>query len=179
MKKLFALLMLCLFLLNVLGYYGVLVGLQAKNTKSLIARFDNDDYSRQHEITIKVPITVPYASDSREYTRVDGEFEHQGEIFRMVKQKLQQDTLFIVCVKDNTSKGLKQVLTDYVASFTDKPATEKSQTQLLQNFIKDFIATTTQLQSNTTGWNSELPQSVRVPMYQSIGLTLSNPPPQV
>ena len=35
------------------------------------------------------------------YERVNGEFEHNGEFFKLVKQKLENDTLNIVCIKDH------------------------------------------------------------------------------
>lgn len=178
-KRTFVIIMLFLFLLNVLGYYGVLVGLQIKNTQNLSAQFDEDDYSRQHEVTIKVPITVPYQSDTREYVRVDGEFEHEGDVYKMVKQRLQRDTLYIVCVKDNTSKKINQALKDYVKTYTDKPSNEKSQTKVLQNLIKDYISTSTVLQSNNAGWNYELPEGSMLNAYESVSIQLNNPPPQV
>jgi hypothetical protein len=171
--------MLFLFLLNVLGYYGVLVGLKIKNTQNLSAQFDEDDYAREHEVTIKVPITVPYQSDTREYVRVDGEFEHEGDVYKMVKQRLQRDTLYIVCVKDNTSKKINQALKDYVKTYTDKPSSEKSQTNVLQNLIKDYITTSTVLQSTNAGWNYELPEGSMLNAYESVSIQLNNPPPQV
>jgi hypothetical protein len=142
-KRGFTLFLLALFLLNVLGYYGVLVGLQIKNAQNLSAQFDEDDYAREHEVTIKVPLAIPYQSDSREYVRVNGEFEHEGDVYKMVKQRLQRDTLYIVCVKDNTSKKINQALKDYVKSYTDKPLNQKGNTKTTQNFIKDFISTAT------------------------------------
>ncbi|MBX2896697.1 MAG: hypothetical protein KF763_14725 [Cyclobacteriaceae bacterium] len=179
MKRSFALFMMLLFLLNVLGYYGVLVGLQLKNKQNLQAQFDSDEYERQHEVTIKVPLTIPYATDSKEYTRVDGEFEHEGEVYRMVKQKLQSDTLYIVCVKDATSKDIKQALAEYVKSFTDKPASEKSQTKTLQNFSKDYINTTTSLQNKTVGWNNAVTHGERVVAYPTRIADTTSPPPKV
>lgn len=179
MKRLFAILMLFVFLLNVLGYYGILMGLKRKHTQTLLAKFDEDDYARQHEVIIKVPITIPYATDSKEYVRVDGEFEYNGEVYRIVKQKLQSDTLHIVCFKDFTSKALKQTLTDYVKSFTDKPSSEKNQTKVLQNLIKDFMAATISLQPINTGWNYELYPSCISNVFQSISIPLTSPPPQV
>lgn len=170
--------MMLLFLLNVLGYYGVLEGLQLKNRQNLQALFDSDEYERQHEVTIKVPLTVPYATDSKEYTRVDGEFEHQGEIYRMVKQKLQSDTLYIVCVKDETSRDIKQALAEYVKSFTDKPASEKSQSKTLQNLIKDYIATSTVLQHSQSGWSYTLPQGELVVSYPAWTSQSTSPPPK-
>jgi hypothetical protein len=170
--------MMLLFLLNVLGYYGVLVGLQLKNKQDLQAQFDSDEYERQHEVTIKVPLTIPYATDSKEYSRVDGEFEHEGDVYRMVKQKLQSDTLYIVCVKDATSKDIRQALAEYVKSFTDKPASEKSQSKTLQNFIKDYIATTTSLQSKSSGWSNNVTHSEKVVAYPNGIANVTSPPPK-
>ncbi|MBL7863221.1 MAG: hypothetical protein JNJ65_18825 [Cyclobacteriaceae bacterium] len=178
MKRGFSIFLLAIFLLNVLGYYGVFVGLQFKNIQELQARFDDDDYAREYEVTIKVPITIPYATDSRDYTRVDGEFEHQGEVYRMVKQKLQKDTLYIVCVKDLTSKDIKQALADYVKTFTDKPVNEKSQAKSLQNLIKDYIVTSTTLESTSDGWNHVLILFAKEIALRSLSIPLNSPPPK-
>lgn len=179
MKRGLTLLMLSIFLLNVLGYYGVFVGLQFKNKRDMQARFDNEDYAPSQEVTIKVPLTVPYATDSREYTRVDGEFEHQGETYRMVKQKLQRDTLYIVCFKDDASHDIKQALADYVKTFTDKPATEKSNSKTVQSLIKDYIVSSTSLQSVSEGWNNVLTQGTRITEYTSLRIQLAGPPPKI
>ncbi len=178
MKRGLTLLMLSIFLLNVLGYYGVFVGLQFKNKREMQARFDKEDYSPAQEVTIKVPLTVPYATDSREYTRVDGEFEHQGDTYRMVKQKLQRDTLYIVCVKDNASQNIKQALTDYVKTFTDKPVGEKSNSKTAQNLIKDYIVSSTTLQSVSDGWFKVLTPGTLVAEYTTICNQLVGPPPK-
>jgi len=178
-KRGFTLFLLALFLLNVLGYYGVFVGLQFKNMREMQAKFDIGDYARTQEVTIKVPLAIPYASDSREYTRVDGEFEHQGETYRMVKQKLQRDTLYIVCVKDNTTKDIKQALADYVKTFTDKPVGEKSSSKSVQNLIKDYIVSATSLQSMSDGWNNAIIPGTHSKEYRSHSIQLNSPPPKV
>jgi hypothetical protein len=177
-KRGFTIFLLVLFLLNVLGYYGVFVGLQFKNSREMQSRFDNEDYARTQEITVKVPLTVPYATDSREYTRVDGEFEHQGEVYRMVKQRLQSDTLYIVCVKDNTSKDIKQALVDYVKTFTDKPVNEKGQSKTTQNLIKDYIVESTSLLTTSNGWHKILTLGTHLDAYKSLSISFNSPPPR-
>jgi len=178
-KRGLTIVLLVLFLLNVLGYYGVFMGLQFVNEREMRALFDDDNFLPEEEITIKVPITVPYATDAREFTRVDGEFEHQGETYRMVKQRYISDTLHIVCVKDNTSKEIKQALNDYVKSFTDKPSSEKGSTKTIQNFIKDYIPCFTVLQSEESGWNKVLSYRTHTSMYESLAIQLNSPPPKV
>jgi hypothetical protein len=154
-KRGFTIFLLALFLLNVLGYYGVFLGLQVNNTRAMQARFDTDSYDQFHEVTVKVPLTVAYLNDSRDYVRVDGEFEHEGEVYRMVKQRYQSDTLYIVCVKDKASKKINQALTDYVKTFSDKPAGEKGNTKTIQNFIKDYMTHHHRVATGRyDGWNN-------------------------
>lgn len=151
-KKFLTLSLLALFLLNVLGYYGVFVGLQVKSGQVMRERFDSQNYSVEQEVTIKVPITIPYATDSRGYERVDGEFEHHGQMYRLVKQKLQSDTLFIVCIKDNQAEKINQALEDYVKTFTDKPFNAKQNVKA-QTFSKDYISTSISIQTLAAGWD--------------------------
>lgn len=134
------------------GYYGVFVGLKFSSQVAMREQFDDESYAND-EVTIKVPIAIPYAADSKGYERVDGEFEHNGQIYRLVKQKLQSDTLFIVCVKDNQTQKINQELADYVKSYTDKPFSAKQSTKTISIFSKDFISTTTSIESASTGWN--------------------------
>ncbi len=171
--------MLGLFLLNVLGYYGLFMGLELANQREMQSLFDDHNFVPEQEITIKVPITIPYATDSREFTRVDGEFEHEGEVYRMVKQRYISDTLYIVCVKDNTSKEIKQALADYVKSFTDKPSSEKGNTKNVQSFIKDYISCSTVLQSIENGWHNVLNYPGHTSVFESLVIQLNTPPPKV
>lgn len=178
MKKGFTIFLLTLFLLNVLGYYGIFLGLQFQNEKEMKALFDEDIYELGHEITIRIPLTLPYGTETHEYTRVDGEFEYNGEMYRMVKQRYLDGALQLVCVKDNQSKKIKQALSQIVKSFTDKPSTEKSSTKTIQTFIKDFMSTTTSLQSDVSGWNNSLIYISQERVYQSLAVELSSPPPK-
>lgn len=178
MKRSFTLFLLALFLLNVLGYYGIFMGLQFKNGLEMRTSFDNEAYARSQEMTIKMPLAVPYSTGSGEYVRVDGEFEHNGQTYRMVKQRLQHDTLYIVCVKDNASQEMKQALADYVKSFSDKPSSEKGNSKTIQNFIKDYMSTFTVIQSVESGWNTSFTFGSSTPAYQSLEVTHTSPPPR-
>jgi hypothetical protein len=150
-KRTITFILLLLFLLNIVGFYGVFVGLKLSTQAALRQQFDADNYANQ-EVTIKVPITLPYASDSKGYERVDGDFEHNGQVYRLVKQKLQSDTLYIVCVKDNHTQKINQVLADYVKSYTDKPSSTKQSTKTISVFSKDFLTTTTCVEISCGGW---------------------------
>jgi len=146
--------MLLLFLLNTVGFYGIFLGMQLRYAREANKQLDDGQYSASDAMTFKVPLSVPYASDNQEYQRVAGEFEHRGEVYRLVKQKLYHDTLYIVCVKDRESKKINQALDDYVKTFTDKPVNAKQQNnKLIQSFIKDFLTTGVVVETQALGWN--------------------------
>lgn len=159
MKRLISILLLFLFLLNVLGYYGVFMGLQVGSSINARTKLDRGDYATGNLITIKAPLTVPYSVDQNEYERVDGEFQHNGEYFRLVKQKLYKDTLFIVCIKDDGLRKMHQALADYVKTFTDSPVNSgksSSNGKSALTFIQDYISETTCLKFREYGWTKTL-----------------------
>jgi hypothetical protein len=151
MKKTVSIFLIAILLLNVMGYYGLFIGLQYKNSLQITQRLDANDYRHEETITLKVPLTIPYFGD-KEYERVDGEIEHKGEFYRLVKQKFEQDTLYIVCIKDARSKQINKALGNYVKTFTDQ-SSDRSDTKTVPHFIKDYITTSFNLGSSSTGWS--------------------------
>ncbi len=126
---------------NAIGYYGLFFGLALKNRNTLIERLDSDIYSGSDAITLKIPFSLPYSSPTQEnYKRVDGQFDHDGEIYRLVKQKLFQDTLYIVCIKDKEGKAIKDACRDFTKSLTDKPTNTKSDKTPSLLVVKDFLS---------------------------------------
>lgn len=140
-----------------MGFYGLFVGLRYKAKRDIVQRLDREQYSHEETITLKVPLSIPYISDDDSFERVNGEIEHEGEFYRLVKQKLVQDTLYIVCIKDHKSKTIKKALADYVKTFTDKPVDSKSQSKTQITFIKDFLPSLFAISNGSEGWNRSIP----------------------
>lgn len=142
-------------------------------------RLDNKQYSEHETVTLKVPMAVPYHIDVNEFERVDGEIEYKGEYYRLIKQKLEKDTLYIVCIKDQDSKRINQALADYVKTFTDKPANTKQSSKHLTSFIKDFLPSSVELANLSSGWDTTSPSSTEIDdFFSSVLLTVLSPPPQ-
>lgn len=178
MKKAIAIFLVLLLLFNALGFVGLFMGLRYKTSLDLVQRLDNLDYSEDETITLSMPISIPYHMDSEEYERVDGEIEHEGEFYRLIKQKLVKDTLYIVCIKDSKSKRIKQAFADYVKSFTDKPSnTSHPTTNILSTFIKDYIPQVFQVESSSNGWTQEVSVSSNpVVLLSSFSASIVHPP---
>ena len=178
MKGSIAILLIFLLLFNALGFYGLFVGLRYKTASDLVARLDKQQYLDEETVTLKIPMAIPYHLDS-DYERVDGEIEHGGEFYRLVKQKLQKDTLYIVCIKDYDSKRIKQALADYVKTFTDKPVDSNSAGKFLTNFIKDFLPTSLEIRPASAGWNYSVALADISDSFDSRSLAVFSPPPQI
>jgi hypothetical protein len=178
LKKLIAIFLVFLLLFNALGFVGLFMGLRFKTSQDLVQRLDNRDYSDDETVTLKVPMAIPYHIDSEEFERVDGEIEHQGEFYRLVKQKLMKDTLYIVCIKDMASKRLKQALADYVKTFTDKPSTSNHHNaKITSAFIKDYIPQPFSVEFASTGWTQEVSvSSIPVVLLSSFSASIVHPP---
>ena len=177
-KRLFSIVMLIIFLLNVFGYYGIFVGLQFRNDLEANKWLDESKYSGADEVTLRIPISIPYLTDSKDFERVEGDFVHQGEVYRLLKQKYAGDTLTIVCVRDADAKKINQDLADYVKTFSDKPVNAKQQgAKSLMTFSKDYVTSTVSLEGSSSGWNLLVPYvNLTRPLISSILTGVKHPP---
>lgn len=151
--------MVVLFLFNVLGYYGILQGFKANSIVAWGAAEADEDLGAT--VTFKIPLTVPYGVDSREYQKIDGQFEYGGEVYQLVKQKLEKDVLYIVCVKDEASSMWGRAIADYVMTFGDSQDDTESST-IQPGIIKDFISISISVTRGNAGWDQLVGRSSRL-----------------
>lgn len=113
-------------------------GMQHQAKNDLLQRLDAHDYVEQEVVELRIPLTLPYPLHPRGFQRLDGEFQYQGESYELVKQKLENDTLFLVCIKDVESARIASVLFDYATIANDLPTGAKQALTFLGKLQKDF-----------------------------------------
>jgi hypothetical protein len=152
-KRLFASIMLLLFLLNVLGYYGVYIGLISKGADDLSSRMAERGEEPGAMVTFRIPLSVPYGVDSREFEPAKASFSYDGEVYQLVKQKLLKDTLYLVGIKNEQSSMWGKALAEYVMTFSDTPDDSSQELPAGQGFIKDFVSLSSiSVSRHTVGW---------------------------
>jgi hypothetical protein len=156
LKRIFSSVFIGLILLNVMGYYGVFLGLQYHHTRVLIRQFDAGAYDQTDALTVKIPFKTDSHLSSEVYERVDGDFERNGEVYRLIKQRHYRDTFHIVYIKDKTGTALQQALVDYVKTFAEAPADDGHETTALPLFIKEYIIRNFAVQAATAGWEQSI-----------------------
>jgi hypothetical protein len=178
-KRSVAILLVFLLLFNALGFYGLLEGWRYKNSQELVRRLDNRQYSPGETIIIKVPFHLPYQLDNDDYQRVDGEIAYQGDYYRLVKQKFENDTLYIVCIQDHESKRINQALADYVKTFTDKPVDAKHSKQTGVTFIKDFLPSVLAISHVSNGYYYAIENLPASEVLVDRSRSVFTPPPKI
>jgi hypothetical protein len=179
LKKAVSIFLVLLLLFNGLGFYGLLQGLRYRSARNLVARLDKDQYSRDETVTIKIPFAIPYQLKSNEYERVDGEIKYEGEFFRLVEQKLEGDTLFIVCIRDHATSRIEEAITDHVKTFTDNPVNSKNTSKTFASFFKDFLPTSTGITHVSDGWSYSVSTQSPPEHFYNRSLAVFTPPPKI
>lgn len=155
MKRLVSILLLLIFLFNVGGYYIVFIGLHHRSDLLLTKKIESDQFSDDELVELKIPVTLPYPIFENGFERVDGKFEHNGIFYKLVKQKLERDTVYIVCVRDIESREIAKTLKDYVAKTNDLPLNSKA-LNIFGKFLKDFQNTESSTLDQRNGWSYEI-----------------------
>lgn len=154
-----------------------MMGKQAN--QKLLNRLEANQYSEGETIVLTIPLSMPYPTYQNGFERVDGEFEYQGEHYKLVKQKLENDTLFIVCIKDQESKKIFTALADFSKLANNLPAGSKQALNYLSKLFKDFTTTDVFESSSQQPLLSTIKYfNIRFSLL-SISYPIDSPPPQV
>ena len=168
-----------LFVFQFVGYYFIYVGLRYQAKSELMARLDTKEYSSEETITLKIPFTLPYWMDSRGYERVHGDFQYRGEFYQLVQQKLEMDTLYVVCIKDASERKLHQAMTDYVKLTNDIPASSQNNVKLFGSLMKDYVkGNGTEILEIQQGWSQAYSFGDHCFHLLSIASPVFSPPPE-
>lgn len=142
MKRLTAIFLLLIFLFNTGGYYLAFWAIKQHAKENLLERLNASQYNKEESVIFTVPFSLPYPVSDGSYEPVHGDFEYAGEYYKLVKQKLVNDTLFIICVRDKETKHIEETLSDYARSANNLPVGSEQAFNFLSKLFKDFHSET-------------------------------------
>jgi hypothetical protein len=147
---------LALLVLNAGGYYWLLIQTQQRDREEAEVFWQERQNAQEDLITMKIPLAVPYWQGQVEFESATGQVHFQGEYYQLVQQKLQNDTLHVVCVRDGQAKARHQALAEFVQQFAQTGDDEEGDSaSLLKNFSKDYLSKVIQLAIGYTGWEAD------------------------
>lgn len=100
--------------------------MQQKANEQLEATLDHNLYDNSQLIELKVPMNLPYQTDWASYQRCDGEIEIKGTLYKYVKRKISNDTLFVMCIPDSKKMHLENAKNDFFKVTNDLSQNSKS-----------------------------------------------------
>ncbi len=119
MKKLTAIFLILIFLFNLGGYRIWFYFEQQRSDKSIEAFIDKEEYNESDLITIKVPLSLPYQTDTKEFERISGEVNFNGKIYKYVKRRIENGEFVLMCLPDKNKMQIEKVKEDFFKNATD------------------------------------------------------------
>jgi hypothetical protein len=107
----------------------------------LLNRFDTRQYDRNELVVLSIPLNLPYPVETSEPERVDVKFDYDNETYRLVQRRFENDTIFLVCIRDLESTRISNNLTEYINLTQELPGSNKEAISFLSKLNKDFTKT--------------------------------------
>jgi len=178
MKKAIASAMLLLFLFNLGGYYMVFSLLQMQAGRQLSLRLETDEANEQETVEVKVPLNLPYPITSSGFERVEGTVKSGDRYFQLLKQKIENDTLTLVLVKDDRSNHLEEVIYELDEQHSSGTPSDGALT-LSFKLLQEFISASETLTSGNNPWSREITLSEAVRFLLPSDIPGTPPPPRI
>jgi len=122
-----------------LGYYGIFIYREFVLKTNINYTLDYSKVSDDKLFLIKISNPLYHQIDRPEL-RTEGEIEHEGKFYTMVKQKLANDTLYVYFINNIEKEKLYNELSIHNdVHVADKATNSKKTENLLQSFIKEYL----------------------------------------
>ncbi len=178
MRKLSAIVLSLVFLMYHLGYYGVYLTTLYQLDKSWADKIEQDLLSSKELLRASLPISLPYRPDQSQFQAASGTVEIDGKYFRIVKQKYAKDTLHILYAPDSTLEGLQESFEDWMASITQKPASQKGNHTFWKSVSKDFLMVYSTFRAAYVTENHLTHNGIYIYSSYEVFINLLSPPPE-
>ncbi|MEP7144725.1 MAG: hypothetical protein ABI707_17715 [Ferruginibacter sp.] len=151
MRKLTAILLIALFAFNLFGYRVLFYFAQQQSDISIEKNLDANQYNEEDLITIKIPMSIPYQIERKDFERFDGEVNLNGKMYRYVKRKVCDGNLILLCLPDHNKMHLETAKNDLFKKANDlqnsaskksgnsKPASEKNLSSEYNQYIAEYL----------------------------------------
>ena len=125
MKKPIAILLLTVHLFNLGGYSLIFRYLIRQSNTKFVKQLDRHAYNDADLVEISIPLHLPYSQNSSAFERIDGSVENNGIHYNLVKQRIHNDTLYIMCLPNEQKTQLAKGKTRYAEEVNDFSSNKK------------------------------------------------------
>ncbi len=180
MRKTISILLLSVFLYNMLGYQVIFYFRTQAIEQEINRTIDQGAVDESQLRVFKVPVPVYHQTDQG-FERVNGSLEYEGRFYEMVKRKLENDTIYIYCLRNEQKRELVSKLNDHVQMHVanlegHKPAKpEKPLPALLKEYLPHVQGQLPRPEGRPAGTPEGKPYLVH---FSTLSLPFPTPPPE-
>lgn len=138
MRILSAILFLSILLFNSGGYRFVMDSLEAHQNIKLEQQLDEKQYDESSLVEIRVPVSLPYQTDWKDFERVNGEVEFNGTHYKFVERKLQGGEMIYKCIPNEGKAQLVNARENFFKLVNDLQTQESSKKSATNHSVKTF-----------------------------------------
>ncbi len=140
MKQIAASIIILLLVFNWVGYGIVVNIMQQKSDIVLEKSLDKKGYKEEELMELKIPLHLPYQNSWASFERFDGEVNLDGVLYKYVKRKLANDTLYLLCLPNTKKMMLETAKNNFYKDVNDlsKKNNSKKSGAVSKNITADF-----------------------------------------
>ncbi len=179
MKKAVSIILLFCFAIFHFGYYAFYFSVNRSIENRWKDQIYGDQLAQLEEGILEIPLNAPYMANQEEFHATNTRFEKDGQYFRAIKQRYQNDTLQVVYVPDTSRKVLNSTVQKWITSLVeDALPQDQSGKNFLKLFAKDYIETAIVGLAVPSRLGYELLIGFIFSPYISPTFIIDSPPPQ-
>lgn len=145
LRKLLAITLLSIHLFNLTGYSFLFKYLIQQSDHEFARNTEHRHYGESDVMLVKIPMHLPYYGNWGHYEKVEGELEVNGIHYNYVKRKIDNDTVYLVCLPNQAKTQLYKDNVDYTKLLNDIPSGKKTgQSNLKKSFASEYNSRTVQ-----------------------------------
>lgn len=132
------------------------------------------------EQILEIPLNAPYLSNQEDFQATNTRFELEGNYYRAIKQRYQNDTLQVVYVLDTDRKVLDVTVKKWIFALAEDQLPQGQETSNLgMQFAKDYLGTGLLSFEGMCAPKFTTEIGLVFSTYLSPSFSLDSPPPQL
>lgn len=177
MKRSASIFFVALMIINTFGYYASVLVVQSSMQGYVRNKIAASAVELSGNLIIKLPLTLPYPIHSEEYLPASGKIEYNGKPYQMIKKRLYQDTLYVVCMTDPEPGMVSGKVKEYADAMAEAGQDQNTALKSVAPTAKFFISTPVRLLPMEFGWYRANTFGEPVNLYRfSLPAALLRPP---
>jgi hypothetical protein len=113
LRKYASIILLLILLFNMVGYRAWFYYAEQKADVAMESRLDKNQYDESDLISLTIPLNNPYQIEQTRFERINGEVNFQGKTYKLVKRKVTDGNLVLLCMPDTRKMVLKKAKTEF------------------------------------------------------------------